>query len=167
MAIRLRLSGFHLVSRMRILLPIFTILAVLTLGATLSTKGAAPDTAETVLVKQLTALKENDSKGKDSGIRTAWRYAHPNNQRSTGPVERFTRMLKSPAYRPLLNHDSHRVALSQEASGTAVYRVTVFTQTSAPLIYTWVLEKVESGARKGEWATTIVSPPVTSGSPPA
>ena len=43
---------------------------------------------------QLKSLKENDKPIKDNGITQTWEFAHPNNQKYTGPLNRFIDMLK-------------------------------------------------------------------------
>ena len=47
---------------------------------------------------QLRSLKENDKPVKDNGIVQTWEFAHPNNQRVTGPIEKFKSMLKSDSF---------------------------------------------------------------------
>ena len=44
---------------------------------------------------QLSALMKNDFPNKDGGIEQTWEFAHPNNQKITGPIERFKYMMKS------------------------------------------------------------------------
>ena len=57
-----------------------------------------------VVVIQLNALMKNDSPYKDRGIEQTWEFAHPNNQRMTGPLDRFKRMLKGVSYSMLIDH---------------------------------------------------------------
>lgn len=134
--------------------------------------GAAPEetSAEAVVKQQLRALQNNDDPEKDTGIKTAWAYAHPANQAATGPLERFTAMLKGNAYSPLIDHDSHRVSLVAIEQNQAVFDVTVFAGASGPplppLRYRWIVERVRSGEDKDQWRTTAVSPPVQVGEPP-
>ena len=42
---------------------------------------------------QLRGLMNNDKPNKDSGIEQTWEFAHPNNQRYTGPLDKFKSML--------------------------------------------------------------------------
>lgn len=121
-----------------------------------------PDPAlspERVVEIQLEALQHNDKPREDAGIERAWRFAHPDNKSVTGPLERFTAMIKSPAYRMLVDHREHairRVAVTDE---TAWFVVTVFPESGSVVLYLWRLEKVLSGA----WMTIAVSPPVSRG----
>ncbi len=52
-----------------------------------------------VLKIQLSSLKKNDDPYKDSGIIQTWEFAHPNNQKNTGPLNRFIKMLKGDTYK--------------------------------------------------------------------
>lgn len=148
------------------------------LGAGLSSKKsalAATDAlepalagAEAVVRKQLVGLKNNDQPQPDAGIELAWAFAHPSNREATGPLDRFTQMLKGPTYRDLLNHSAHRITFVDSISSTATYAVLVFPGSNRPpLLYRWTVAKVQSGDREGEWATTAVSAPVDAGPPPA
>ena len=58
---------------------------------------------------QLRSLKENDKPVKDNGIVQTWEFAHPNNQKYTGPIEKFKSMLKSDSFSMLINHREHQV----------------------------------------------------------
>ena len=120
----------------------------------------SPDlAAERVVEVQLAALQRNDEPRPDAGIRLAWRFAHPANRKITGPIERFTKMLNSPAYAPLLNHRQHAIEPIRRGDAAAVFRVTVFARDGPVLVYRWSLEKVSEGSLTGSWMTTAVSPP--------
>ena len=125
-----------------------------------------PEAARAVVREQLEALQRNDTPEKDAGIRTAWARAHPRNRAATGPLGRFTDMLKSPAYRDLLGHRSHRIALAGGSEVSATFVVTVYTDQGPPLAYRWTVAVIDSGKRSGEWGTTAVTPPVETGFPP-
>ena len=47
---------------------------------------------------QLRSLKQNDNPKKDNGIEQTWEFAHPNNQKNTGPLDRFKTMIKGKSY---------------------------------------------------------------------
>ena len=46
-----------------------------------------------VLMIQLNSLKNNNNPYKDAGIEQTWEFAHPINKVSTGPLERFKKMI--------------------------------------------------------------------------
>ena len=63
----------------------------------------SPDIAPIDVVEiQLFALQSNGEN--DFGIRQTWEFAHPRNKMATGPLPRFTNMIKTPAYSILLNN---------------------------------------------------------------
>ena len=63
----------------------------------------SPDfTPDHVVRIQLEALQNNNAK--DQGIAVAFRFASPKNKMATGPLGRFTQMVKNKPYRVLLNH---------------------------------------------------------------
>ena len=43
---------------------------------------------------QLKSLKQNNKPKKDNGIKQTWEFAHPNNQKNTGPLDSFKVMIK-------------------------------------------------------------------------
>lgn len=51
---------------------------------------------------QLEALQSNNTN--DQGIAVAFRFASPENKMATGPLKKFTQMLKDKPYKVLLNH---------------------------------------------------------------
>jgi hypothetical protein len=50
---------------------------------------------EEVVLTQLRALQNNDDPEPDAGIKQTFALAHPDNQRVTGPVERFAMMIRA------------------------------------------------------------------------
>ena len=51
---------------------------------------------------QLLAMQQNDDS--DFGIEVTFRFASPANKKQTGPLKRFIGLVRTPSYRPLLNH---------------------------------------------------------------
>ncbi len=122
--------------------------------------------AETVVRLQLEALQTNDKPEADSGIATAWNYAHPDNRRATGPLDRFTLMLKGVTYRDLLDHRTHSLELEAASETVVVFRVTVVPESGLTrLVYFWAVAKIGEGERSGEWGTTAVSAPMVEETP--
>ena len=58
---------------------------------------------------QLNGLKKNNKPSKDNGIIQTWEFAHPNNKKYTGPLERFKKMIKGNSYSMLLDHVEHKI----------------------------------------------------------
>jgi hypothetical protein len=68
-------------------------------------------------------LQANDAPVSDAAIAQTWAFAHPDNKRMTGPLPRFTQMIKGPQYRILLNHRSHEVKEVARTDLQAVFAV--------------------------------------------
>ncbi len=114
---------------------------------------------------QLSALMKNDFPNKDSGIVQTWEFAHPNNQRVTGPIERFKNMLKTDSYSMLLNHTTHEVLEVYKSDKVATFQVTVLDKEKKYYKFKWQVEKYKiDGSLKDCWLTTAVSQPISLGS---
>jgi hypothetical protein len=114
---------------------------------------------------QLRSLKQNDNPKKDNGIEQTWEFAHPNNQKKTGPLERFKTMIKGKSYGMLLNHLDHKVVEIKTTDLTALFEVTVLDKDKAYYKFNWTVEKYTAeGPLKGCWLTTMVSAPRPLGS---
>ena len=114
---------------------------------------------------QLNALMKNDSPYKDRGILQTWEFAHPNNQRYTGPIERFKTMLKGNSYAMLLNHQQSEVIEIFKNDNVATYEVTILGSDKNYFKFKWQVEKnALDGPTKDCWLTTGVSQPFNLGS---
>ena len=114
---------------------------------------------------QLSGLQKNDLEFKDSGIEQTWNFAHPNNKKFTGPLEKFKILLNSDSYKMLLNHVEHNIIEVKTTDSIAAYQVTVLGEGKNYYKFRWIVEKYEiDGPLKGCWLTTGVSQPVSLGS---
>ena len=114
---------------------------------------------------QLRSLKQNNKPKKDNGIEQTWEFAHPNNQKNTGPLEKFKTMIKGKSYGMLLNHLDHKVIEINSNDLKALFEVTVLDKDKAYYKFNWTVEKYTAeGPLKGCWLTTIVSAPKPLGS---
>ena len=114
---------------------------------------------------QLRGLKENDSPIKDNGIVQTWELAHPNNQKNTGPLNRFIKMLKGDSYKMLLNHTIHKIIEVKLTNSVASYEVTILDKNKSYYRFNWKVEKyIKDGILKDCWLTTMVSAPMPLGS---
>lgn len=128
-----------------------------------SDRPAPPLTAVEVVEAQLKALMNNDSPHRDAGIVRTFELAHPSNRRFTGPLARFTQMLKGPAYRPLLNHLWHEIEEIERRDAEVSFRVFVEASDGKVVEYLWVVALSNEGGATGAWLTTVVSPPRPAG----
>ena len=114
---------------------------------------------------QLRSLKKNDDPKKDNGIEQTWEFAHPSNQKNTGPLNRFKTMIKGKSYRMLLNHLDHKVVEVKSTDLTALFEVTILDKDKTYYKFNWTVEKyIADGPLKGCWLTTMVSAPMPLGS---
>ena len=114
---------------------------------------------------QLSALMKNDNPYKDSGIIQTWEFAHPNNQKITGPLEKFKNMIKTDSYSMLINHSNHEILEVYMSSEIATFEVTVLDNEKKYYKFKWQVEKYDrEGQLKDCWLTTAVSQPIPLGS---
>ena len=113
-----------------------------------------------VLMIQLNSLKNNNIPYRDAGIEQTWEFAHPNNKKITGPLDKFKKMIYSESYKILISHQSAEITILKETENISVYKVTILTKNKKKYYYIWQVEKVLSeGNLKNCWMTTNVSNP--------
>ena len=113
-----------------------------------------------VLSIQLDALKRNNIPFKDAGIEQVWEFAHPNNKKITGPLEKFKKMIYSKNYKMLIGHENNEITILSEGPGVSVYKVFILSTDKKKYSFIWQVEKVQNeGDLKNCWMTTSVSNP--------
>ena len=75
---------------------VFSILFIFTAKADLVKPNVGINPYQVVKI-QLSGLMKNDEPNIDNGIKQTWDFAHPNNQKSTGPLENFKKMIYNSA----------------------------------------------------------------------
>lgn len=123
--------------------------------------GPKPDlTPQQVVRAQLDALKHNDDPREDAGIAAAFAFASPENRKLTGPLERFTQMVKGPSYRTMIGHKSAEFGpMKVFDDKVAAQKVKVIGSAGESVEYLFILAK---DAKTGCWMTDgvmIVPPP--------
>ena len=114
---------------------------------------------------QLKSLKNNDDPFKNAGIEQTWEFAHPNNRKFTGPLEKFKILLNSDSYSMMLNHIYHKIIEVKTTDSKAAYEVTILGEGKNYYKFRWIVEKYDlDGPLKDCWLTTAVSQPVSLGS---
>ena len=114
-----------------------------------------------VLMIQLNSLKNNNTPYKDAGIEQTWKFAHPINKKSTGPLKRFRQMIYSDSYKILISHENNKTIILKESANKFVFKVYVLSKDKKKYYYIWQIEKVErEGNLKNCWMTTGVSDPI-------
>ena len=118
-----------------------------------------------VIKIQLRGLMENDIPEVDSGIEQTWEFAHPKNQKYTGPLENFKSMIKGESYSMLINHLDHKVIEVYNNDQVATFEVTVLDKDKKYYRFKWQVEKyLGDGPLNNCWLTTAVSQPISTGS---
>ena len=114
---------------------------------------------------QLIGLQNNDSDFKDGGIEQTWNFAHPNNKKATGPLEKFKKMLKSASYQMMINHLSHTITKIESGDNWVQFEVIILDKEKIYHKFNWQVEKyLIEGPLKDCWLTTMVSNPIPLGS---
>ena len=124
------------------------------------------DIKPTEVVKiQLLGLQKNDLGYKDSGIEQTWNFAHPNNKKVTGPLDKFKKMIKGESYQMMINHLSHNITKLESSDKWAQFEVIILDKEKIYHKFNWQVEKyLLDGPLKDCWLTTMVSNPIPLGS---
>ena len=85
-----------------------------------------------VIEIQLSGLQKNDLIYKDSGIEQTWNFAHPNNKKVTGPLDKFKRMIKGDSYQMMINHLSHTITKLGSGENWAQFEVCLLYTSPSP-----------------------------------
>jgi|TARA_B110000263_G_scaffold125001_1_gene108750 hypothetical protein len=118
-----------------------------------------------VIKIQLTSLQKNNSPSIDNGIEQTWEFAHPNNKKNTGPLDRFKIMLKGKSYNVLLDHLDHEIIQENLTDSAVLFEVRILGEDKSYYKFKWQVEKYnEEGPLKDCWLTTMVSTPMPLGS---
>ena len=113
-----------------------------------------------VLMIQLNSLQNNNAPYKNAGIEQTWVFAHPDNKKMTGPLEKFKQMIYSKSYEILINHENNEITILNETSNKLVYKVYILSKDKKKYYYIWQIEKVLlDGNLKNCWMTTRVLGP--------
>ena len=114
---------------------------------------------------QLTGLQNNDKLSDDFGIKQTWNFAHPNNKKYTGPLDKFTKMIKGDSYQMLIDHLQHTINPLGNSDKWAQYEVVILDKNKIYHKFSWQVEKYEGeGPLNDCWLTTMVSSPIPLGS---
>lgn len=115
---------------------------------------------------QLEALQRNDEDD-DGGIATVFQFASPANRSMTGPFDRFVQLVKTPEYRPMLNHRRAEPGPLITSGDLAEQRVTITTAAGDRVAYVFVLARQREGVYAGCWMTEgVLREPTTDQTPP-
>lgn len=122
---------------------------------------ATPDPSygpERVVEIQLAGLATNDDPFENAGIGVAYNFASPANRRSTGPFDRFVRMVTGPTYAPMVDHVRATPGPMERDGSRAEQRVTITDPAGRTETYAFGLSSDRDGELDGYWLTDRVVP---------
>ena len=114
-------------------------------------------TAYQVLTIQLQSLKNNKKLKNNLGIIQTYEFAHPENKKVTGPIQNFTKMMKSDVYSILLNHNKTKVGIIHQDKFHEVYLIEV-NKKDQTRTFVWTLITYIDENKKPFWYTVNVIP---------
>ena len=104
------------------------------------------------------ALANNDFPFADAGIATTFGFASPANRRNTGPLGRFTRMVKSFPYGVMVGHERSEFG-EVVYVGDNAYQIVVLTGADGRKYgFAFRLSRQRDGVYAGMWMTDAVWP---------
>ncbi|HEY5740383.1 MAG TPA: DUF4864 domain-containing protein [Gammaproteobacteria bacterium] len=104
------------------------------------------------------ALAHNDVPYADAGIETTFHFASPANRVVTGPLDRFTRMVKSPTYGIMVNHIDSEFSEVVFSGNRAYQMVRLTAANGLSTVFAFRLGKQLDGEFKDMWMTEAVWP---------
>jgi len=111
--------------------------------------------AEVVNV-QMNALKNNDIPYKDAGIEVSFRFASPENKKSTGPIERFRLLFDNEDYAPMLNYSSLEIGPINYSQDSANVPIFILSKEGRKILYLFRLDKQTIKPYENCWMTSGV-----------
>ncbi len=111
---------------------------------------------EEVVALQLEGLATNDDPFENAGIGLAYNFASPSNRRSTGPFDRFVRMVRGPQYSSMVDHVEATAGPMERDGSRAEQRVTLTGPGGRTVTYHFGLSKDRDGELDGCWLTDRV-----------
>ena len=117
----------------------------------------SPEYEPEEVVKIVIDSLQGNTEPEDQGIATVFRFASPGNQASTGPLDRFARMIRG-GFADMLNHAGARYDPMEISGDTAVQAVWLSTDSGREVGYAFQLRRQSSGKFKDIWMTDTVVP---------
>lgn len=117
----------------------------------------SPNLSPDQVVKlQLEGLQNNDLTTDNFGIRICFNFASPGNKIITGPIENFIRLVKTPAYKPLIGFERAEFSQVVVKGHSAQQAVRVIHTNGENALYAFVLSKQEEAPYQDCWMTDAV-----------
>ena len=107
---------------------------------------------------QIEALRNNDTPYENRGIEVTFNFASPANKRMTGPLERFTVMVRNPIFGPMIDHRSAGFENLGVEDDSARIDVILTSKEGVYLGYRFILSRQHGNQYEGSWMTDAVIP---------
>ena len=136
------------------------LLAVALLSSAAVAQGPQPNpglTPRQVVQLQLDALRTVDRPQRDAGFATVFRFTSPENREQTGPLPRFSKMLRE-GFGEMLNHRSASLPPTLQEADQALQPVEIVSLGGRTYRYVFVLRLQTEGDYQGCWMTDGVVP---------
>jgi hypothetical protein len=104
------------------------------------------------------ALAHNDKPYADAGIATTFAFASPANKVNTGPLPKFTHMIRTPAYGIMIDHVEHEFSEVVLLGNKAYQMVKIGASSGVEIIFAFRLSQQQGGDFDGMWMTDAVWP---------
>lgn len=116
----------------------------------------SPELSPSEVVRiQLEALQHNDSPQPGAGIAMVFKFSSPGNRAQTGPLPRFSEMLRN-GYPEMLNHREVRLPPPLIQEDEAIQPVEVVAKNGAAYRYLFILSRQTEPPYAGCWMTDSV-----------
>lgn len=116
----------------------------------------SPDLSPSEVIRiQVEALGDNDRPTPDAGIEAAFRFASPSNRAATGPLDRFTEMIKE-GYGDMLTFELVEYGVLRVEDDVAAQEVTFVQADGRRTTYLFGLSRQTGGACEACWMTDTV-----------
>lgn len=110
-----------------------------------------------VVQLQLNALQRVDHPTKDAGFAIVFRFTSPENREQTGPLPRFSAMIRN-GFGELINFKAARLLTPVQQDGRVLQPVELTTLAGRTFRYVFVLRRQEQAPYKDCWMTDGVIP---------
>ena len=105
----------------------------------------------------LRGLARPDHPDRNAGLATSFRFSTPDNRAQTGPLDRFIKLVNSPVYEPLVNHERAVRGQMVIEGDMAHEEVRVIADDGSQAVYAFVLARQPDEAPCGGcWLTDAV-----------
>jgi hypothetical protein len=106
----------------------------------------------------INALASNDYPFPDAGIETTFNFASPSNKTQTGPLQNFTKILKGPTFKQMINHRDSTLSEVILEENRALRLVQIISANNETLYFAFRLRLQQQGRYAGMWLTDAVWP---------